>query len=777
MLLRGNINVHGIVQGVGFRPFVYRTAAKFGLKGYVRNLEDASVEIVVEGSKNQVQNFLKALKNEAPSVSSIRKIQVKYEKFSGEFRRFEIKKSNLKHLQYSSMIPPDISICDNCINDIVSVGGRWHSYPFTCCAHCGPRFTAVYELPYDRKRTNMKSFPLCKKCNAEYSNPMDRRFHAQGICCPECGPSVELLDCMGRKLLVDDPFKEAARVLEEGSIVAVKGIGGFHLAAKTTESAPLARLREKKRRPTQPFAIMSLNIEKVRTFAFVSKREEALLKSWQRPIVILRKKTPFPLSKLVSPNLDSVGVMLPYTGVHFRLLSCCNEPALVMTSGNKPGLPMVITNKTALRDLKGIADYFLLHNRKIVNRCDDSVLLQIRNKPVFIRRSRGYTPVPIQVPTNPDDNKLILAFGAEDRNVGAILYKGRCFLTQYVGDTDNYETLKYLENSLAHLKKLQKITCDPSLIACDLHPNYLTSRVAQEKSQKSHIKLIRVQHHHAHITSLMAEHFVKPDETMIGIALDGLGYGTDRSIWGGEIILANYDRFERVGHLAEQPMPGGDLCAKYPLRMLIAILSTMISWDEICDITSHHIQKGLPYGEKEIPIIEKQLKNPLILKTSSTGRLLDAFSAAAGICYKRSYEGEPAITLECYSNLGNWRNLKLEPEFNVKNGKIVLNTSKLLYDAVMSLKNHKLKDVCSAFQHYLAVGIAEIASKIAQKYEIRLIGASGGVMVNRNITCSLRDQLKYHMLHLKYHNFVPPGDGGICLGQAVAAYFMDKCDM
>lgn len=771
MKCAATIRVAGTVQGVGFRPFVYRTAVRLHLRGYVTNLEDATVEAVVEGEEEAIKRFIKALEAEAPKVSMVQSVLTSWRAYTGRFKKFEIKKSKFERSLFGFMIPPDIGICSNCISDITTSKRRWYQYPFTCCAECGPRVTAVFESPYDRVRTNMREFPLCKHCRREYEDPGDRRFHAQGICCPICGPKMELYTSDGERVKVKDPFKEAASLLDEGYVVTIKGIGGVHLAAKTTEDKSVERLRNKRRRPYQPFAVMSPNVETVRTYATVSSEEEKLLTSWQKPILLLKKSSEYYLSDLVSPGLDTIGVMLPYTGIHFLLFQFLREPALIMTSGNDPGIPMAITHKEAFKTIGKMTDYFLLHNREIVNRCDDSVIRVINDTPTFIRRSRGYVPSPIKVPV-PSDEVTAVAVGAELRNTGTILYRGNCYLTQHVGDVDNLETLNHLEQSLKHLEKLLEIRGKPDVIACDMHPRYVTSRFAQELSQKKGVELVKIQHHHAHLSALMAEYLTPPTQRVIGISMDGVGYGPDGTVWGGEILEAGYSSYERLGHLRLQPMPGGDLCTYYPVRMLVSILGTVLSNKEVYDVTKRHVKYGLRHGLSELNTILKQIKSPMIPRTTSSGRFLDAVAATMGICYKRTYEGEPAMRLEAVASRGDPSKIQLEPQINEQNDKYVFDTSQLLLDIIMLQRGANIPDLCAAAQRAFAIGMAEMAVRAARDQGLHTIGVSGGVAVNVQITHDIVVQIKNHGLHVICHRKVPPGDGGTSMGQAVSASFM-----
>ncbi|RLI31154.1 carbamoyltransferase HypF [Candidatus Bathyarchaeota archaeon] len=769
-MLRGaTVRIQGVVQAVGFRPFIYRLAVRHNLKGYVANLEDATVEIFVEGEEKAIKDFLKALPKEAPKVSQIESVEVSWGAPRG-YRGFEIRPSQFRRMSFGSIIPPDISICEECVKDMFRPGSRWYLYPFTCCAQCGPRFTSVWALPYDRQRTNMADFPLCEDCLREYEDPMDRRFHAQGICCSRCGPRMMLVDRRGEALEVDEPVREAAKLLKEGYIVAVKGIGGVHLAALAVDDEPVLELRKRKRRPYQPFALMSPDLEAVRSFADVSSEEEKLLVSWRKPIVVLRKSGDYYLSEWVSPGLDTVGVMLPYTGIHILLLRYCGEPALIMTSGNPSGLPMAISNEEALRLLGGIADFFLLHNRRIINRCDDSVVRLVDGMPILYRRSRGFVPSPIEIPMKMEENQLVLSLGAELRNVGAILYRSRCFPTQYIGDTDNMETLDYLREAVHRLKGLLGIEAEPTAIAHDLNPAYLTTRLAKELSENSGCRLVAVQHHHAHLASLMAEWGLPADEQIVGIVMDGVGYGADGDAWGGEVLVGGYEGFRRVGHLERQPMPGGDLCALYPDRMLLAVLLTRSEDDRrrVQSVLSRSV-KHLPHGDAELRVLLAQLRNPS-LHTTSAGRFLDAVSALADVCHRRTYEGEPAIRLEAAANRGRPDALPLAPQIADEKGVYVLKTGDPLYELACALEEGRRRvDVCAAAQEALARGMAEIAIGVAEERGIKTVGVSGGVFMNAYILRRTRQIVEDAGLRFLHHRLLPPGDGGLCVGQAAVA--------
>ena len=427
---QAKINITGRVQGVGFRPFIYRMAVQNNLLGYVINLGDAGVEVIVEGSGEDLEQFLVDVEENAPEVSEIEGIKTEYRTYTGTYTNFIIDKSKKTGKVASGIYPPDIGICPECLKDMEDPNGRWYEYPFTACAWCGPRFTSVKQLPYDRERTHMHDFPMCSDCEHDYYDPLDRRFDAQGITCSQCGPTMELYDASGEQIIVDDVFAETAKYIKDGHIVAIKGIGGIHLASLATRDDVLEEFRRRKDRKNQPYALMSPSLDAINQYAFVSEVEKDYLTSWRKPIVLLKKKHKI-ISDLVAPGLDTVGVMLPYTGIQTMLFKRLNEPALVMTSGNRRGIPMSTTNKAAFEDLGDLADYFLLHNRDIINRSDDSVLRVIDKKPAFTRRSRGYVPDPINIPIQ---KGIAITLGAELRNAAAIATNGKVFMTQYLGD-------------------------------------------------------------------------------------------------------------------------------------------------------------------------------------------------------------------------------------------------------------------------------------------------------------------------------------------------------
>lgn len=744
-----NITVKGVVQGVGFRPFVYRAAKKNALRGYVRNAAN-SVEILIDGREQDVKRFLKNLKNKHPPLAEIFSIDVK----KAEARRcddFYVLKSERKG-ETDSVIPPDVCICEKCRREIFDEKNRRYLYPFTVCTDCGPRFTIIEELPYDREKTTMREFRMCRECEREYADALDRRFRAEPTCCAACGPRYELFG--GNEKINDSPIRKAAEALERGKIVAIKGVGGTHLATKTTEDEAILKIREILRRPQKPFTIMARDLRSAEKIAYISEKEKKLLTSFRRPIVLLRKKES-KLSEHIAPQLHNIGVMLPYAGIHHLIFHYSKEPAFVMTSANIPGEPMAIENREVLA-LN--AEYSLLHNRRIKNRCDDSVIKFVGGKPTFLRRSRGFVPMPVKL--NAENEKNILALGAE-LDVTACILKGcNAFVSQYIGNTTKLKTLEYLEAAVYNLIELTKVE-KIHAVAVDMHPSFNTVALGEELSRKFGADLIKCQHHHAHVASLMAENSI---EKIVGIACDGIGYGSDGKVWGGEILVSDFNGFERVGSLMPQLMPGGDLAANYPARMVAGILSKKYSTKEL-----EKILKNMLHGfrsEREIEIVLKQIEQKYNTpETTSTGRVLDSIAALLGVCYERTYEGEPAMKLEAFALKG--RAVEMPVIIRKCEGRYVLDTTEIL-GAVLQMKE-KPEDIAASAQKAIARGLAEIAIKAAKGEKINVVGFSGGVAYSDAVSQYIRKKIEKEGLRFLTQTKVPCGDGGISLGQAAIA--------
>jgi len=751
--LHATILVIGIVQGVGFRPFIYRIAKRQGLRGFVRNRADAVVEISLEGEKPRIDAFLQSLSQEKPPLARLDSVQVDYSETEVGLTDFTIEKSSQERTKTGSVIPPDIAICDDCLRELRSPRDRRHRYFFITCTNCGPRYTTIVGVPYDRPNTTMHQFPMCPDCRAEYRNPVDRRFHAQTIACPICGPKVMLLDSSGVKIDIDEPIREAGRLLSEGKALALKGNGGFHLAASTLQDTPVERLRRSKERRNKPFAIMARSLESTLTFTEIRSCERELLESYVRPIVLLHKKEPFPLSSLISPGLDSVGVMLPYTGMHYLIFDSTSDPALIMTSANAPNEPIITDNKKAIQRLGSVVDYFLVHDREIAQRADDSVIRCIGETPTPIRRSRGYAPAPIIL--SKSSKTRTLALGAELNVTACMILGTKAYLTQHIGDTETIETAKFLENAVSHLQRL--IGFEPDALVCDLHPRFTTTKIAERMSKELGVSLRRIQHHHAHVGSLMAEHSVNE---IVGIVCDGFGLGYKNEAWGGEVFVCHGAEVRRAAHLEEQPMVGGDLATRYPVRMVAGMLRdepTIQDW--LKENASH-----LLHGEAEIPIIMRQLERKDFIWTSSCGRVLDSVAAILGISYERTYEGEPAMKLEAYSRDGTDR-LSIKPEID---GEVIRTTNmvRAIYDQRTKIA---VPDLAFSAHAYMARALANAAVAIAEEEGIKTVGFSGGVASNEIISLTIANIVSEAGLRYVSNVAVPPGDGGVSFGQAYLA--------
>ena len=734
------ILTQGIVQGVGFRPYVYRLATNLNLKGYVRNLGNV-VEIILEG--DAIELFIERFQKELPPIARI-----------DSFKVFDIEESNFDEFKiiessdfYSgiSVIPPDIAICDNCLAEIRNPSDRRYKYPFNACTDCGPRFTVIDSVPYDRNKTSMDEFPLCDDCLVEYQNPLDRRYHGEAICCSYCGPQMaiykkdKIIDC-------DNPIKLGSEKLKDGEILAIKGIGGTHLVVDAYNDNAIKELRLRLNRPNQAFAVMSSDLKSVQRYAKLSEREIKAITSNKRPIVILKKNENYNFPESLSPGLHNIGVMLPYSPMHYLLFDEGDIDTYVMTSANIPGEPMMIDNSEIINS---ISDYSLVHNRKILNRCDDSVIRYRNNELSFIRRSRGYTPEPYTI--NYEVNDLnVLSLGPELDVTFCLATEGITYPSQHIGNTNKIKTLNFLKESINHMKRITKI-CDINAVACDLHPQFFTTKLAYEFG----VDVIPVQHHHAHAAALANDH--KIDE-MIAIAADGTGYGDDHTSWGGEILYTDIKSYERMAHLERQKMPGGDLATKYPIRMLLSILNNE-------KLIKNYI-KYFKYGEIEIKNIFKQLDAEInVGVTTSTGRVLDSISAALEICNERTYEGEASMKLE---SAAYYSTTELELPLIIEKNE--LKTTEILEEVVkLYLKGYKKSDIANSAQKTISNGLSELAIQSADKKGIRTIGATGGVFYNESITNNVKNYIESNEYNFIQHKNTCCGDGSVSLGQSIVA--------
>ncbi|HIH44016.1 MAG TPA: carbamoyltransferase HypF [Candidatus Methanoperedenaceae archaeon] len=730
------LTVYGVVQAVGFRPFVLRCALENGIRGTVCNCGD-HVEIVAHGTPDALGRFRDMLESEKPQRAHISRIVVS-ETDGKEPESFSISGSRDAGSGEPSIIPPDIAACDDCVRELFTPGGRRFMYPFINCTSCGPRFTIIGDLPYDRSRTSMDSFRMCGSCASEYSSPEDRRCHAETVCCGSCGPSYVLHD--GKRIC--GGIKEAAEKLDEGCIIAIKGTGGFHFACRADSDGAVGRLRELLGRSEQPFAVMARDISAVRRFARTSSGDEDALCSYARPIVVLDRKARG-LSELVSPGLHNVGVMLPYLPVHHLLFHHSGCEALVMTSGNMPGEPMVLSAAEAFAKLY-FADFFLVHDLDIVSRCDDSVVRDGK----FIRRSRGFVPLGIPV----QHNLKVLAVGAGMNNTFAISKDGMAFMSQHIGNTSNYDVMEYHKRALDHMMRLLRLNSgELDLIVSDMHPGYSVTGLAERISAQQNVPLRRVQHHAAHASSLAAE----SSGDVICIVADGAGYGSDGMIWGGEVMHGG----ERLGHLEYQKMPGGDLATEYPVRMLAAILSKTCGEDELLNYM-HGYLSHFKYGERELEVMARQLVNRCI-ETSSCGRVLDAASALLGICFRRTYEGEGAMKLESFALGGHDLGMRMEIAGNVV---ITSGFFREMFDRLGEDKGMRSRrDLAMTLHTALAKAFCDI---VLEYRDLKIpAGFSGGCAYNAIMSRVMKRELGRGGIEFLEHRKVPCGDGGVSFGQ------------
>ena len=787
------VNISGIVQGVGFRPFLFNLARAHGLKGYILNRGNAGVRLVVQGQVNQIDSFISDVKEKKPKISFIETIEIKNLDANTIYTNIEIKKSELGR-GVSLTLPPDVAVCNKCLIDMRNPNlKKYYQYPFIACAECGPRFTTVKELPYDRERSTMVKFPFCheadpESCIHEYTDFNNRRFHAQTFACAICGPHYTLYN-RKREIIenrsIEQLLQETANQILDGKIVAIKGIGGTHLVCLGDNDDIITKLRNRKgERKYKPFAIMVPNLNLIEKEFHISSIEKEYLSSYRRPIVILEKKVDnndLILGNQIAPGLNNVGVMLPYSGIHYLLFDLIGEKPLVYTSGNKSYIPMGIENETIFRQLVDLADFFLLHNRPIFQRVDDSVLRIHNNKVKLVRRSRGYVPEYLPLPFKV---KIPGAFatGPELSSTGAILRRNRIFPTQHIGDITHFETYDFLKKALFHMKNLLQINdIEVTFIACDLHPAFITTKFANELAERFNVKTYPIQHHFAHVLSLMAENKVGENEEIIGISTDGVGFGDDGNVWGGEILLVSYNGYKRLGHLEYQPMIGGDRCTKYPARMTASIVLKSLDIEEASKIFNRiGLAKDLEYKEEELKILisqyiraKRSLPSENIPLSSSAGRILDVVSYLLGASKIKSYLGEPALRLEALASKGNYKTIKLDIEIVRDNGIYIINSSKLVLDVISlaKVKTNKLSDIADKFQREFALVFSRIAKENAELRGINKIGFTGGVAYNYSISKVIKEDIILDGFEFLEHNLIPPGDAGISTGQLIGGIF------
>jgi hydrogenase maturation protein HypF len=744
---------------VGFRPFVYQIAKDSGLTGWVRNTS-GSVEIEVEGEEEFLNLFLNQLETKAPPICRIEDISISRQPIAG-YQDFEIKTSQAQEGRYQ-LISPDIATCQKCLKEIMDTNDRRYRYPFTNCTNCGPRFTIIKDIPYDRPRTTMGEFQMCTQCQREYDDPTNRRFHTQPNACPICGPHLELVNRSGDVVAEgDDALSLASKLLRKGNIIAIKGLGGFLLACDATSDRAVVLLRQRKQRPAKPLAVMFASLEEAKKHCHISLQEAELLQAPQSPIVLVRWRDGSNLSPLVAPGLKYQGIMLPYTPLHHILLRDIGVP-LVMTSGNLSEEPIAKDNDEALHRLGNIADYFLLHNRGIYARYDDSVAM-VAGKTQIIRRARGYAPSPINLPFK---SRQILACGGELKNTFCLTRDDFAFVSQHIADMENLESLEHFGNTIELYKRLFRVK--PEIIAHDLHPDYLSTRYAQELAQASpELAICPVQHHHAHIVSCMVENGVQ--EPVIGVAFDGTGYGTDGCIWGGEFMVADYRGFSRLGHLEYLPLPGGDAAIKKPYR---------IATGYIFKLLGEEVLKNLPFIQEmdqlELEVIkhqiDKKINAPL---TSSCGRLFDAVSALIGVRGEIDYEAQAAIELEMMA-MDAMSALGVSYPFSVTetDGKNIICFGETISAIISDMKRGVAKqDISHRFHQTISQMVADVCCRIAKRTGISRVALSGGVFQNRLLLKLTLNVLSKAGFEVITHWQVPTNDGGISLGQTVIANF------
>ena len=763
-----HIRITGVVQGVGFRPFVYNLAVGLNVRGWVLN-SSSGVEIAAIGSNGVLETFVDRLVSDAPPLARIDDVSVNdIAPSSVELpisEGFAIRHSEAKPGDFQP-ISPDIAVCDDCLCEMFDPCDRRYRYPFINCTNCGPRFTIIQDIPYDRPQTTMAPFKMCPACQAEYQDPTNRRFHAQPNACPVCGPHVWLVLGSGGRAQSrkDDAVRRTRDLLQSGAIVAVKGLGGFHLACDATNAEAVETLRTCKGRVDKPFALMAFDLEAVQECCHVTSTERELLTSRERPIVLLRERENSPIAPAVAPGNQDLGMMLPYTPLHYLLLDPRNDfpPALVMTSGNYSEEPIATGNEEALERLTPLADAFLLHDREIHARCDDSVTRVFGGEELPIRRSRGYAPYPVHLPFAVNQ---VLAVGGELKNAFCLTRDRYAFLSQHIGDMENYETLRFFEQMVDQLARTFRVA--PAVVGCDLHPGYLSSKYAQRLVSgavgdlgidPSDLKLIEIQHHHAQVASCMAEHGLAGERPIIGVAFDGTGYGTDGAIWGAEFLIMDYASFRRAAHLKYVPLPGGDAAINRPYRIALAHLwAAGEAWDD----TLPPVRAA---SEEEQRILTQQLERRVnTVNTSSGGRLFDAVSSLVGVRQEINYEAQAAIELETLVD----PEIREAYRFDVA---AEIDAAPVIRAVVADVKAGVPPTViASRFHQGVAEMIGDVCVHLREETGLNEVALSGGVFQNVTLLGRVLPILRANGFIIYTHHLVPPNDGGLALGQAVIA--------
>ena len=759
VVVRKAIDVAGIVQGVGFRPFVYRLAQECHLTGFIANTP-AGVTIEVQGEGDRVDRFLDRLQNEAPPLAKITSLAARDTELQSD-SAFQILSSRFDSFP-KALISPDVAVCGDCLREMMNPRDRRFRYPFINCTNCGPRFTIIRDIPYDRARTSMVSFTMCNACQQEYDDPTNRRFHAQANACWDCGPQLQLWSAGGSRVDLAEPIREAAKLLERDAIVAVKGLGGFHLACHARSEAAVNLLRDRKRRVEKPFAVMMRRVEDIEHFCVADEAARNLLISFERPIVLLPRQPNSPLASGVAPHNRFLGVFLPYTPLHHLLFASGKFEALVMTSANLSEEPIAIDNDEAARRLRGVADAFLVHDREILRRCDDSVVRIAAGRTQQLRRSRGFVPVPVPIER---EGEPILAVGGELKNTVCVIRGREAFLSQHVGDLENLESYKFFEEAVSHFQRILEV--HPQILAYDLHPDYFSTKwaLAQTGMQR-----VGVQHHHAHVAACMAENHL--DGRVIGIALDGTGYGTDGAIWGGEVLIADYAGFHRAAHFEYVPLPGGAAAIHEPWRMGVSYLSKHYG-QKLAELELPFLQAIDPRRLQVVQqMIDREIHSP---RTSSCGRLFDAVAAIAGVRSIVNYEAQAAIEFEMAAH--DSTDEGAYPFDLILEGSNWLVGTRSLFQWLLRdiQRNERVGDISRRFHTGLANVFVELAVTIREQSKLSRVCLSGGCFQNLLLFQLFLDGLRAKSFEVYFHSEVPAGDGGISLGQALVAAHTLSC--
>ncbi|WP_228563678.1 carbamoyltransferase HypF [Catenulispora rubra] len=753
-MARIRVRVEGVVQGVGFRPFVYGVASRLGLAGFVGN-DGRGVVIEAEGEAAALDCLVDALSTQAPPLARVERVTVEPAAVTG-LAGFTISASDSSGSR-TVLVAPDTATCVDCLTEMADPGDRRHAYAFTNCTNCGPRYTIVRELPYDRPGTTMAAFVLCEPCEREYRDPLDRRFHAQPVCCPDCGPRLRLVSA-DSALMAGDPVSGAAGLLAEGAIVAIKGLGGYHLAVAASNEEAVSNLRSRKHREERPLALMVPDIEAARRLCVIDDVEEALLLDIARPIVLLERRSDAGIAASVAPGQRGLGVMLPYSPLHYLLATAHPDP-LVMTSGNLSSEPIAYRDDDALNRLAGIADAFLIHDRAIHTRVDDSVLRASRGGPLPIRRSRGFAPAPLTLPW--EFPRHVLACGPELKNTFCLARGRHAFVSHHIGDLENHETLQSFTEGIEHFRRLFSVA--PEVVVHDLHPEYLSTKYALECDAE----LLGVQHHHAHIASCLADNEVA--DPVIGVAFDGLGMGTDGTLWGGEFLVADLAGFTRAAHLAPVAMPGAARAVREPWRMAAAYLDAVfgLQWPDAPTLKAFRARHETRL-DQVLSMARAGLNSPL---TSSAGRLFDAVAALAGVRDTVSYEGQAAIEFEQLAD-------RSEPGrygARIESSSGLVHGSDLVAAALADLDAGVAVPVVAArFHNGLAAVVVEVCERLRRDTGLAAVALSGGVFQNVLLVERCVAGLEAAGFRVLTHRRVPPNDGGISLGQAAVCGARDR---